>query len=210
MIAAAVTRELPGTRITNAIKTSPTVNLKRAERAVRELLISMGEDPNREGLADTPRRVARMYQELFAGNQTDPEIHLRRTFNEPYDELVVLRDIDFASLCEHHLLPFIGRAHVAYLPGNRVVGLSKLARTVDAFARRPQVQERLTSQIADSIMQHLKARAVIVVIESEHLCMKVRGVAKPNSVMATSAIRGAFRTDAAARSEAMTLLRNRV
>jgi GTP cyclohydrolase I len=210
MTESVMAREFPAARFTNAVKSAPIIDLKRAERAVRELLLAMGEDPDREGLADTPRRVARMYQDLFAGSQTDPEIHLRRTFSEPYDEIVVLREIDFSSLCEHHLLPFIGRAHVAYLPGNRVVGLSKLARTVDAFARRPQVQERLTSQIADSIMQHLKARAVMVVIESEHLCMKVRGVAKPNSVMATSAIRGTFKTDAAARAEAMALLRDRV
>lgn len=197
-------------RFANVIKPNSKIDLKRAEHAVRELLLAMGENPDREGLVDTPKRVARMYQELFSGNQTDPEIHLRRTFKEPYDELVVLRDIDFASLCEHHLLPFIGRAHVAYLPGDRVVGLSKLARTVDAFARRPQVQERLTTQIADALMLHLKARGAMVVIESEHLCMKVRGVAKPNSVMVTSAIRGIFKTDAAARSEALALLRNRV
>ena len=180
---------------------------RRAERAVRELLRALGVDPTTEGLAETPRRVAKMYQELFAGVHVDPAVHLSKTFHEPYDEIVVLREIDFASLCEHHLLPFIGRAHVAYLPSDRVVGLSKLARTVDAFARRPQIQERLTSQVADALMTHLRARGAMVVVESEHLCMKVRGVNKPNGVMVTSAVRGIFRTDAAARAEALTLLR---
>jgi GTP cyclohydrolase I len=185
----------------------PVFDQKRAEYAVRELLIAVGEDPNREGLVDTPRRVAKMYKELFSGVQSDPAEHLRRTFREPYDEIVLLRDINFSSLCEHHLLPFLGKAHVAYLPKDRVVGLSKLARTVDAFARRPQVQERLTAQIADAIMQHLKPQGALVVIESEHLCMKVRGVNKPNSVMVTSAVRGIFKTDSAARSEALALIK---
>ncbi len=186
----------------------PTYDGKRAEAAVRELLIAVGEDPDRDGLIDTPRRVARMYKELFAGISIDPEEHLRRTFKEPYDEIVLLRDINFSSLCEHHLLPFLGKAHVAYLPNDRVVGLSKLARTVDAFARRPQIQERLTAQIADALMMHLKAQGAMVVIESEHLCMKVRGVNKPNSVMVTSAVRGIFKTDASARAEAMALIKS--
>lgn len=189
-------------------KAKPMFDLKRAEHAVRELLIAVGEDPDREGLLETPRRVARMYKELLAGVQADPEEHLRRTFKEPYDEIVLLRDINFSSLCEHHLLPFLGKAHVAYLPKDRVVGLSKLARTVDAFARRPQIQERLTAQIADAIMQHLNPQGALVVIESEHLCMKVRGVNKPNSVMVTSAVRGIFKTDPAARSEAMALIKS--
>jgi len=177
--------------------------------AVRELLLAVGEDPDREGLQDTPRRVARMYRELFQGLATDPSVHLKRVFHEPCDEVVLLRDIDFYSLCEHHLLPFHGRAHVAYLPDGKVVGLSKLARTVDAFARRPQVQERMTTQIAEALMEHLKPRGVVVIVEAEHLCMKMRGVRKPNGVMVTSAIRGIFRDDAAARAEVMSLINSR-
>ncbi|HUU82815.1 MAG TPA: GTP cyclohydrolase I FolE [Phycisphaerae bacterium] len=186
-----------------------TVDGPRAERAVRELLQALGEDPDREGLRDTPARVVRMYGELFAGLAADPAEHLSRTFQEPYDEIVLLRDIQFSSLCEHHLLPFMGRAHVAYLPDDRVVGLSKLARTVEAFARRPQVQERLTVQVADALMTHLNAKGALVVVESEHLCMKVRGVNQPNSVMVTSAVRGVFRTNPAARAEAMALILGR-
>ncbi|MCG8424164.1 MAG: GTP cyclohydrolase I FolE [Proteobacteria bacterium] len=182
---------------------------ERATRAVRELLLAIGEDPDRDGLVDTPRRVAKMYRELFAGVNEDPAEHLGRTFAEPYDEIVILRDISFSSTCEHHLLPFIGRAHVAYLPRERVVGLSKLARTVHAFARRPQVQERLTAQIADAIMKHLEARGTLVVIEAEHMCMKVRGVSEPESSMVTSVVRGAFRDNPASRAEAMTLLSRR-
>jgi GTP cyclohydrolase I len=180
--------------------------MERAERAVRELLTAVGEDPERDGLEDTPRRVAKMYRELFQGLATDPAIHLRRVFQEQCDEVVLLRDIDFFSLCEHHLLPFHGRAHVAYLPDAQVVGLSKLARTVDAFAKRPQVQERMTSQIADALMAHLKPRGALVVVEAEHLCMKMRGVQKPNGVMITSAVRGVFKDSAAARAEAMSLI----
>jgi GTP cyclohydrolase I len=147
-----------------------------------------------------------MYQELFAGLQEDPGEHLRRTFGEPYDEIVLLRDISFASLCEHHLLPFVGRVHVAYLPADRVVGLSKLARLVEGFARRPQIQERLTSQIADTLMTELDAKGALVVVEAEHMCMKIRGVNQAESSMVTSAVRGVFKTNAAARSEAMTLI----
>ena len=186
---------------------SQEIDLPRAQAAVRELLLALGEDPDREGLADTPRRVAKMYRELFAGMHVDPAEHLGRTFAESYDEIVVLRNINFSSLCEHHLLPFIGKAHIAYLPSDRVVGLSKLARTVDAFAKRPQVQERLTGQIADALMTHLDARGALVVIESEHMCMKVRGVQKAASVMVTSAARGIYRSDATARADAMSLLR---
>ncbi len=178
----------------------------RAERAVRDLLEALGEDPDREGLRDTPSRVVRMYGELLAGLETDPAEHLSRTFDEPYDEIVLLRDIEFSSLCEHHLLPFMGRAHLAYLPNDRVVGLSKLARTVEAFARRPQVQERMTAQIADALMEHLNAKGVLAIVESEHLCMKVRGVNQPNSHMVTSAVRGVFKTDPAARVEALALI----
>lgn len=185
---------------------TPHIDSAAAERAVRDLLVALGQDVQSSGLRDTPRRVAKMYRELFSGFGEDPALHLSRTFPEHCDEIVLLRDIDFASMCEHHLLPFIGRAHIAYLPADRVVGLSKLARTVDAFARRPQVQERLTAQIADALMTHLNARGAVVVIESEHFCMKIRGVNKPNSVMVTSAVRGHFKTNTAARAEAMTLL----
>jgi GTP cyclohydrolase I len=180
----------------------------RAERAVRDLLSALGEDPDREGLRDTPGRVARMYRELFAGMATDPALPLQRVFHEQYDEIVLLRDISFYSLCEHHLLPFHGVAHVAYLPDGKVVGLSKLARTVDAFARRPQVQERMTSQIADALMEHLSPKGVAVVVEAAHLCMKMRGVQKPNGTMVTSALRGAFKENAAARAEVMDLIRD--
>lgn len=186
---------------------SGQIDVERAENAVRELLLALGEDPNRDGLLDTPRRVARMYRELFAGLRADPAEHLARTFDESYEEIVALRDISFSSICEHHLLPFVGKAHVAYLPGTRIVGLSKLARTVDTFARRPQVQERLTSQIVDALMKHLDPRGAMVIIESEHYCMKVRGVSKPGSVMITQAARGVFQTDATLRSEAMGLFR---
>ncbi len=184
------------------------VRADRVESAVRELLAALGEDPNREGLLDTPKRVARMYRELFSGLTADPAVHLKRVFTERYDEIVLLRDIDFYSLCEHHLLPFHGRAHVAYLPDGKVVGLSKLARTVDAFARRPQVQERMTCQIADALMEHLNPKGAAVVVEAEHLCMKMRGVQKPNGVMITSAVRGVFKTDPAARAEVMELIRS--
>lgn len=185
------------------------IDLPAAEQAVRDLLGALGHDVTEPGLCDTPRRVAKMYGELFAGLNDDPAKHLSRTFPEQCDEIVLLRDIDFASICEHHLLPFIGRAHVAYLPSDCVVGLSKLARTVDAYARRPQVQERLTAQIADALMTHLNARGALVVIESEHFCMKIRGVNKPNSVMVTSAVRGHFKTNPAARAEAMALIGKR-
>ncbi len=182
----------------------------RAERAVRELLLALGEDPAREGLRDTPARVARAFAELTAGLRDDPGRHLARVFAEGTDELVVVRDIGFHSLCEHHLLPFSGRAHVAYLPAEgRVVGLSKLARTVEVLARRPQVQERLTAQVADAIAHHLGAGAVGVQLESTHLCMTVRGVRQPEATMTTVAWRGAWRSDAAARAEVAALLRQR-
>ncbi len=176
------------------------------ENAVRDLLVAVGEDPEREGLKDTPKRVARMYQELFAGLQADPAAHLKRVFHEKYDEIVLLRDIDFHSLCEHHLLPFYGKAHVAYLPDGQVVGLSKLARTVEAFARRPQVQERMTCQIADALMEHLAPKGVVVVVEAVHLCMRMRGVQKPAGTMVTSALRGVFKENAASRTEVMGLI----
>lgn len=194
-------------RLGRILWTDTNVNQRAAELAIADLLLALGEDPTREGLQDTPRRVARMYRELFAGLNEDPALHLGRTFSEPYDEIVVLRDINFASLCEHHLLPFMGRAHVAYLPSDRVVGLSKLARLVEAYARRPQIQERLTCQVADALMTHLDARGACVVIEAEHLCMKIRGVNKSATSMVTSAIRGVFKDDQAARSEVLALMR---
>lgn len=181
-------------------------NDEGVERAVRNLLAALGEDADREGLRDTPRRVAKMYKELFSGLGSDPAEHLQRVFTEEYDEIVLLRGINFYSLCEHHLLPFHGQAHVAYLPDGKVVGLSKLARTVDAFARRPQVQERMTSQIADALMTHLSPRGAVVVVEAEHLCMKMRGVQKPDGVMVTSAVRGTFKESPAARAEVMALI----
>ncbi len=184
------------------------VDLARAERAVRELLLALGEDPARDGLRETPERVARALAEMTAGMRDDAGRHLARTFAEASDELVVVRDVQFHSLCEHHLLPFSGVAHVAYLPaGGRVVGLSKLARTVDVFARRPQVQERLTAQIADAITLHLDAEAVGVMLESEHLCMKVRGARQPSSTMVTTAWRGRWKVDSHRRAEVAPLLR---
>lgn len=178
---------------------------------VRLILEGMGEDPAREGLLDTPRRVADMYAEIFAGLELDAAEHFCVTFNEGHQEMVLVRDIPLYSVCEHHLLPFIGRAHVAYIPGKdgRICGLSKLARVVDVFAKRPQVQERLTSQVADTIMEHLDPAGVIVIIEAEHLCMSMRGVQKPGAITTTSAVRGIFRTNAATRAEAMSLIKGR-
>lgn len=182
------------------------MDLQRIESAVREILIAVGEDPEREGLRKTPQRVARMYEELFSGLTTDPAVHLQTAFTESYDEMVVLRDIPFNSMCEHHLMPFEGRAHVAYLPEGQVVGISKLARVVDDFAHRPQVQERLTSQIADLLMDRLEAKGVAVVISATHACMTCRGIKKAGSVMVTSAVRGLCKSDARTRGEVMTLL----
>lgn len=184
------------------------MDLKRIENAVREILAAVGEDPDREGLDETPRRVARMYQELFDGLNRDPADHLSATFVETYDELVVLRDISFNSMCEHHLMPFEGKAHVAYLPDGQVIGISKLARVVDDFAHRPQVQERLTSQIADLLMEKLQAKGVAIVVEATHTCMTCRGIKKAGSIMVTSAVRGRCRSDARTRGEVMSLLHN--
>jgi GTP cyclohydrolase I len=180
---------------------------KRAENAVRELLIAVGEDPDREGLRETPGRVARAYRELFAGLWQEPEEVLTTTFDLGHDEMVLVKDIEIVSLCEHHLLPFHGVAHVGYIPAStgKITGLSKLARLVEVFARRPQVQERLTTQIADSLMRILEARGAIVVIEAEHMCMSVRGIRKPGARTTTSAVRGQLR-DATTRSEAMSLI----
>jgi GTP cyclohydrolase IA len=183
------------------------IDYARAEAAVRELLIAVGEDPEREGLKETPRRVARSYAETFAGLRMDPAEALSKTFEIDHDEMIIVRDIEIYSTCEHHLVPFHGVAHVGYIPAHdgRVTGLSKIARLVEVFARRPQVQERLTTQIADSLVDYLKVRGVIVVIEAEHLCMSMRGVRKPGSRTITSAVRGQLR-DATTRAEAMSLL----
>ncbi|WP_406438925.1 GTP cyclohydrolase I FolE [Streptomyces sp. NBC_00631] len=180
---------------------------KRAENAVRELLIAVGEDPDREGLRETPARVARAYRELLAGNHQQPEEVLTTTFDLGHDEMVLVKDIEIVSLCEHHMLPFHGVAHVGYIPADsgKITGLSKLARLVEVFARRLQVQERLTTQVADSLMRILEARGVIVVVEAEHMCMSVRGIRKPGAKTTTSAVRGQLR-DATTRAEAMSLI----
>jgi GTP cyclohydrolase IA len=184
------------------------VDLARIEAAVREILIAVGEDPERDGLRRTPLRVAKMYREVMAGLHDDPASHLEVTFEADHDEMVMVRDIALYSLCEHHLVPFHGRAHVAYIPGEdgRITGLSKLARLVDGFAKRPQVQERLTAQVADAIVRVLEPRGALVVVEAEHLCMSMRGVRKPGSVTVTSAVRGIFQQSAATRAEAMSMI----
>ena len=186
----------------------PEFDQARAEAAVRELLLAVGENPDRQGLQETPARVARAYREMFAGLYTDPDTVLDTTFDEEHDELVLVTKIPLYSTCEHHLVAFHGMAHVGYIPGHdgRVTGLSKLARVVDLYAKRPQVQERLTAQIADAVVRKLKPRGVIVVIEAEHLCMAMRGVRKAGSVTVTSAVRGQFKTDDASRSEALGLI----
>ena len=187
-------------------KKSKTIDTERIIKAVKEILIAVGEDTEREGLKKTPERVARMYAELLSGMHEDPKKHLQSTFTENYDEIVLLRDIPFYSICEHHLMPFIGSAHVAYLPTGRVLGISKLARIVDCFARRLQTQERLTFQIADFLMESLKSQGVAVIIESSHSCMTIRGIKKPGSVMVTSALRGLFRRDPKSRNEVLSLM----
>ena len=181
----------------------------RIEAAVREILLAIGEDPSRNGLTATPGRVARMYEEILGGHASDPGVHLETTFDENYNEIVVLKDIPFYSMCEHHMMPFQGKAHVAYLPAGRIVGLSKLARLVDGFAKRLQVQERLTCQIADTLMAKLNPRGCAVLLEASHSCMTMRGVKKPGSSMVTSAIRGHFITDHAARDEVWAHFYNR-
>ena len=185
-----------------------SVDKPRIERAVREIIEAIGEDPERDGLVRTPRRIAEMYEELFAGLHDDPARHLTVMFEADHDEMVMVRDIPLASLCEHHLIPFYGRAHVAYIPGadGRITGLSKLARLVDGFAHRPQVQERLTTQIADALVRALEPSGVFVVVEAEHLCMSMRGVRKPGSITVTSAVRGLFKDNPATRAEAMSFI----
>jgi GTP cyclohydrolase IA len=192
--------------MTEESKSAKVIDTARIERAVREILLAVGENPDREGLAQTPGRVARSYAELMSGLFENPRIHLRTVFKERYDEVVLLRDIEFHSLCEHHLLPFMGRAHVAYLPDGKVVGLSKLARLVEGYARRPQVQERLTMQIADALMDELNPVGAVCVIEAVHTCMTIRGVRKPGSVMVTSALRGIFKENPSSRAEVLALI----
>jgi GTP cyclohydrolase I len=184
------------------------VDVERLEKAVREILFAIGEDPDRDGLVRTPHRVAEMYAEICSGLSEDPSQHLIVTFEANHDEMVLVRDIALYSLCEHHLAPFHGRAHVAYIPGDdgRITGLSKLARLVDGFAKRPQVQERLTTQIADAIVEVLQPRGAFVMIEAEHLCMSMRGVRKPGTLTLTSAVRGLFKDSAATRAEVMSLI----
>jgi GTP cyclohydrolase I len=188
-------------------KKTKTIDVEKIRKAVREILLAAGEDIEREGLKKTPERVAKMYAELLAGMHEDPKEHLRSVFTESYDEIVLLRDIPFYSICEHHLMPFIGSAHVAYLPSGKVLGVSKLARIIDCFARRLQAQERLTGQIADFIMNSLKPQGVAVVLEASHSCMTIRGIKKAGSVMVTSALRGIFRRDPKSRSEVLGLMR---
>ncbi|AHF06768.1 GTP cyclohydrolase I FolE [Desulfitobacterium metallireducens] len=185
-------------------------DIDKIEQAVSMILEAIGEDPEREGLRDTPKRVARMYAEVFAGLHEDPSQHLKVQFSEDHEEMVLVKDIPVYSMCEHHLVPFYGKAHVAYIPRKgKVTGLSKLARVVEGFAKRPQLQERLTSQIADSIMNMLEPRGVLVVIEAEHMCMTMRGVKKPGSSTITSAVRGIFKTSPVTRSEAFSLIEHK-
>jgi len=189
-------------------KKRKTIDTERIKKAAKEILIAVGEDTEREGLKRTPDRVARMYAELLGGMHEDPKKHLRSVFTENYDEIVLLRNVPFYSICEHHLMPFIGSAHVAYLPSGTVLGVSKLARIVDCFARRLQTQERLTYQIADFIMNSLKPQGVAIVLEASHSCMTIRGIKKPGSVMVTSALRGIFRRDPKSRNEVLSLMHN--
>ncbi len=197
--------ELGDSLVSSQIYTQ-AVDQARIERAVREILSAVGENPDREGLRETPARVARMYAELFGGLHVDPRQHLKKFFSEICDEVILVRDISFNSMCEHHMLPFMGAAHVAYLPRERVVGLSKLARVVDEVARRPQVQERMTEQIAKILEEELHAKGVAVIIEAVHTCMTIRGVRKPGSVCVTSAMKGCFRNKSSTRAELMTLI----
>jgi GTP cyclohydrolase I len=182
------------------------VDFARIENAVREILAAVGEDPDREGLHETPARVARMYAEMFSGLHQDPREHLQKFFTEQYDEVVLVRDISFCSMCEHHLLPFMGKAHIGYIPDGKVIGLSKLARVVEVVSRRPQVQERMTEEIANLLVDELDAKGVAVVVEATHSCMTIRGVRKPGSICLTSAMKGLFRTNLSSRSEIMQLI----
>ena len=183
-----------------------SVDHERIERAVREILAAVGEDPDREGLQETPARVARMYAEMFSGLNQDAGIHLQKFFTEKYDEVVLVKDISFCSMCEHHLLPFTGKAHIGYAPDGKVIGLSKLSRVVDVVSRRPQVQERMTEEIADLLVNQLGAKGVAVVVEATHSCMTIRGVRKPGSLCVTSAMKGIFRKNVSSRTEIMQLI----
>lgn len=186
------------------------MDTKKIETAMRMILEAIGENPDREGLKDTPKRVARMYEEIFHGLERDPREDLQVLFTEDHDEMVLVKDIPFYSMCEHHFLPFFGKAHVAYIPAKgKITGLSKLARVVEGYAKRPQLQERLTSQIADAVMECLQPRGVLVVVEAEHMCMTMRGVKKPGSYTTTSAVRGIFKTNNATRAEAFSLINSK-
>jgi GTP cyclohydrolase I len=203
-----------GNGVTAAIQRQgplPGFDQGRAEKAVRELLLACGEDPDRDGLRDTPSRVARAYREMFAGLYSDPDAVLDKTFDESHDELVLVTDIPMFSVCEHHLVPMHGMAHVGYIPNEagKITGLSKLARLVDLYAKRPQVQERLTSQVADALMRRLEPRGAIVVVEAEHMCMAMRGIRKPGARTTTSAVRGILKTSASSRAEALALINGR-
>jgi GTP cyclohydrolase I len=200
-----LTGELDDAPPTSAIN-GDAVDLPRIERAVREILAAVGEDPDREGLRETPARVARMYRELFSGLHSDPRVHLQKFFTEKYDEMVLVKDIAFNSMCEHHMLPFIGKAHIGYIPSGKVVGLSKLARVVEEVSHRPQVQERMTEEIANLLIEELQVKGVAVVIEASHSCMSIRGVRKPESICVTSAMKGIFRSNLSSRSEVMQLI----
>jgi GTP cyclohydrolase IA len=182
------------------------VDQERIQAAVREILLAVGEDPDREGLRETPARVARMYAELFSGLHSDPRELLQKSFTQKYDEMVLEKNIGFSSMCEHHLLPFLGKAHIAYLPKGKITGLSKLARVVEMLSRRPQVQERMTEQLADLLMEELDARGVGVILEASHTCMTIRGVRKPDAICTTSAMRGVFRDQLSSRAELMSLI----
>ena len=202
--AAARSRRIPA-ETENGARPSP-VDQERIQAAVREILLAVGEDPDREGLRETPERVGRMYAEMFAGLHKYPQEMLRRTFTQKYDEMVLVKDIGFASMCEHHLLPFLGKAHIAYLPNGKIVGLSKLARVVEVLSQRPQVQERMTEELADLLMHELDARGVGVILEASHTCMTIRGVRKADSICTTSAMRGGFKTNQSTRAELMALV----
>lgn len=192
--------------MTESVRSRERIDRPRIEAAVREILLAVGEDPDREGLQETPARVARMYAELFSGLHADPRTHLRKTFTEKYDEVVLVKDVRFSSTCEHHLLPFTGKAHVAYLPDGKIVGLSKIPRFIEVIARRPQVQERMTEEIADMLMDELAPRGAAVILEASHSCMTIRGVRSHGSLCTTSAMRGTFRTNAATRAELTSLI----
>jgi GTP cyclohydrolase I len=191
------------------LEKSMGIDFERIRGAIREILLAVGEDPDREGLRHTPDRIARMYGELFSGLHRNPKEELQRTFTEKYDEMVLVKDIGFESMCEHHLLPFFGKAHVGYIPKGQIIGLSKLARVVEVLSRRPQVQERMTEQIADLIMGELKPRGVGVILEASHTCMTIRGVRKENSLCTTSAMRGLFQSNQSTRNELMALVFNK-